>query len=247
MAGVTAAIDVLAGIDPGPGTGRRSHLADSYRAIHAHESALLARLEAGLAELGDRVTVYSRAVRRTPTVLMTFAGRPAAEVSAALATRGIHAPSSNFYGLEASRALGLGDTGGLRAGLAPYTTEDEIDRLLEALGDVLSRDGGAPSSPRSSRPCRGRRPRAASTTSRGRARGPGWPTGCATPVGGRRADASRRAPPPMSPPTRLGFQASSSAGLIVCRASTRSRNPGANRSMRDSMRSVASSVEPCGT
>jgi selenocysteine lyase/cysteine desulfurase len=83
------------------------------------------------------VTVYSRAARRTPTVLMTFAARPAAEVSAALAARGIHAPSSNFYGLEASRALGLGDTGGLRAGLAPYTTEDEIDRLLEALGDEL--------------------------------------------------------------------------------------------------------------
>jgi cysteine desulfurase family protein (TIGR01976 family) len=137
MAGVTAAIDALAGIDPGPATGRRSHLADSYRAIHEHESALLARLEAGLADLGDRVTVYSRAARRTPTVLMTFAARPAAEVSAALAARGIHAPSSNFYGLEASRALGLGDTGGLRAGLAPYTTEDEIDRLLGALGDEL--------------------------------------------------------------------------------------------------------------
>jgi len=137
MAGVTAAVDALAGIAPGAATGRRSQLADSYAAIHAHESALLARLEAGLAGFGDRVTVYSRASRRTPTVLMTFADRPAAEVSAALAERDIHAPSSNFYGLEASRALGLGDTGGLRAGLAPYTTENEIDRLLEALADIL--------------------------------------------------------------------------------------------------------------
>jgi len=137
MAGVTAAIDVLAGIEPGPATGRRSHLADSYRAIHAHESALLARLEAGLAELGDRVTVYSRAARRTPTVLMTFAALPASEVSAALAARDIHAPAGNFYGLEASRALGLGDTGGLRVGLAPYTTAAEVDRLLDALGEEL--------------------------------------------------------------------------------------------------------------
>lgn len=137
MAGVTAAIDALAAIDPGPATGRRSHLADSYRAIHAHESALLARLEAGLASLGDRVIVYSRATERTPTILMTFADRPAAEVSAALAASGIHAPSSNFYGLEASRALGLGDVGGLRVGLAPYSTEDEVDRLLDVLVEDL--------------------------------------------------------------------------------------------------------------
>ena len=31
------------------------------------------------------------------------------------------APSGNFYALEASRHLGLGDAGGLRMGLAPYT------------------------------------------------------------------------------------------------------------------------------
>jgi len=139
MAGVTAAVDAIAGLAPGAaGVSRREALAASYEAIHAHESALLARLERGLADLGDRVTVYSRAARRTPTVLMTFAGRPASEVSAALAARDIHAPSSNFYGLEASRALGLGDIGGLRVGLAPYSTEAEIDRLLAALDELLS-------------------------------------------------------------------------------------------------------------
>ncbi len=138
MAGMTAAVDVLAGLAPAPaGASRREALAASYAAIHAHESALLARLEQGLAGLGDRVTVHSCAARRTPTLLMTFDGVPAADVSAALAARDVHAPSSNFYGLEASRALGLGDAGGLRVGLAPYSTAAEIDRLLDALGDVL--------------------------------------------------------------------------------------------------------------
>jgi selenocysteine lyase/cysteine desulfurase len=33
--------------------------------------------------------------------------------------------------------LGLGDAGGLRVGLAPYTTAGEIDRLLEGLADFL--------------------------------------------------------------------------------------------------------------
>ncbi|MBN9140311.1 MAG: cysteine desulfurase-like protein [Micrococcales bacterium] len=137
MAGVTAAVGVLAALAPGAATGRRAALAASFGALHAHESALLARLEAGLAGFGERVTVWSRAARRTPTVLMTFPGRSAAEASAFLVARDVHAPAGNFYALEASRALGLGEAGGLRAGLAPYTTAAEVDRLLEGLADFL--------------------------------------------------------------------------------------------------------------
>ena len=40
------------------------------------------------------------------------------------------APSGNFYAVEASRHLGLGDAGGLRVGLAPYTNADDVERLL---------------------------------------------------------------------------------------------------------------------
>ena len=82
--------------------------------------------------------MHSRAKRRTPTVLVTFADADAADVSVALAERDINAPAGNFYAWEASHHLGLGETGGLRIGLAPYTTEDDIDRLLAALGDLLS-------------------------------------------------------------------------------------------------------------
>ncbi|AYF97915.1 cysteine desulfurase-like protein [Protaetiibacter intestinalis] len=138
MAGVTAAVEVLAAIAPGAATTRREALAASFAAVHAHESALLARLEAGIAELGDRVVVYSRAARRTPTLLLGFPGRSAEEASALLAARDVHAPASNFYALEASRALGLGDAGALRAGLAPYSTADEVDRLLDGIRAFLT-------------------------------------------------------------------------------------------------------------
>lgn len=137
MAGVTAAIEVLASLAPAPAPTRREALAAAYRVLQAHESALLTRLEAGLAEFGQRITVWSRAPRRTPTMLVTFPDRPAAEAAAFLAERGIHAPAGNFYGLEASRSLGLGDAGGLRVGLAPYTTAAEVDRLLAALAEFL--------------------------------------------------------------------------------------------------------------
>ena len=83
------------------------------------------------------VVVHSRAARRTPTLLLTFPDAVAAEVSVALAERDINAPSGNFYAWEASHHLGLGETGGLRVGLAPYSTEDEIDRLVAALAEIL--------------------------------------------------------------------------------------------------------------
>ncbi len=136
LAGTTAAIDVLAGLAPDATGSRRERLVASYSALEAHEDALLAQLEAGLAALPE-VTVRSRASRRTPTLLLTLAGRSTVEAAAFLAERGVVAPSGSFYAVEASRHLGLGDAGGLRVGLAPYTDARDVDRLLSGLEAFL--------------------------------------------------------------------------------------------------------------
>jgi len=135
MAGATAAVEFLADLTPATGS-RRERLVASLGALQGHEDALRDRLEVGLAALRG-VTVHSRAARRTPTLLVTFDGRDPAEVSAALAEHGVNAPAGSFYAYEASRVLGLGDAGGLRIGLAPYTTVDDVDRLLKSLDDAL--------------------------------------------------------------------------------------------------------------
>ena len=57
--------------------------------------------------------------------------------SGRLAERDVNAPAGHFYAIECSRHLGLGDTGGVRVGLAPYTTADDVDHLVTALTDVL--------------------------------------------------------------------------------------------------------------
>jgi selenocysteine lyase/cysteine desulfurase len=106
-------------------------------AIEAHEDRLRERIEMGLRALPG-VTVWSRAKRRTPTLLLTFEGRDAADAYRFLAERGINAPAGSFYALEASRWLGLGDTGGLRVGLAPYNDDTDVDRLLAGLGEFLA-------------------------------------------------------------------------------------------------------------
>ncbi|MFI0961189.1 cysteine desulfurase-like protein [Streptomyces sp. NPDC021080] len=136
LAGTIAAIDVLAGLAGGTAGGRRDRLRAAFEAIERHEGALRERLEAGLAALPG-VTLRSRAAERTPTLLLTFDGRAAADASVFLAARGVHAPAGSFYALEASRHLGLGDTGGLRVGLSPYNDKDDVDRLLEGLAAFL--------------------------------------------------------------------------------------------------------------
>lgn len=135
MAGTTAAVDFLAGMTGATGT-RRERLESSTKALEMHEDGLRRRIEAGLESLPG-VRIHSRAARRTPTLLVTFADRDASEISAALARHDVNAPAGSFYAQEASGRLGLGEAGGMRIGLAPYNTSGEVDRLLEVLAANL--------------------------------------------------------------------------------------------------------------
>jgi cysteine desulfurase family protein (TIGR01976 family) len=137
MAGTTAAVDFMAGISAPVGKGRRERLLSAMELIGEHEDGLRRRVEDGLAALPG-VTVWSRAELRTPTVLLTFEGRDAGDAYRYLGERGVNAPAGSFYALEASRWLGLGDEGGLRIGLAPYSNEEDVDRLLDGLGGFLT-------------------------------------------------------------------------------------------------------------
>lgn len=143
MAGTRAAVDFIATLGTEAGTdavngrgGRRERLASAYAAIDAHESGLREGIEKGLRELGG-VTVRSRAAERTPTLLLTFEGRDVADAYRALARSGVHAPAGSFYALEASRHLGLGESGGLRVGLSAYNDADDVERLLTGLAGFL--------------------------------------------------------------------------------------------------------------
>jgi cysteine desulfurase family protein (TIGR01976 family) len=134
LAGTTAAVDFLAGLTPGEGT-RRDRLHASMTAVEAHEDSLRRRMEDRLAQL-DGVVVYSRAAHRTPTLLLTVDGHSPDAVYVHLATLGVNAPASSFYAIEPSRALGLGAAGGVRLGLAPYTDDSDVDRVLAGIEEL---------------------------------------------------------------------------------------------------------------
>ena len=122
--------------DADPAASRRARIEAGMSAVHAHERALLDHLEPALRGLPG-VTMHSNARSRTPTLLFTVAGRDPQEIRGLLAERGVNAPAGHFYAIECSRHLGLGDTGGVRVGLAPYTSADDVDRLLTGLAEIL--------------------------------------------------------------------------------------------------------------
>jgi len=131
LAGTTAAVDFLADLG-GTGEHRRDRLQSSIALLEEYEDNLRADLESRLAAI-DGITLYGHAQRRTPTLLFSLAGWESTAVAAGLAERGVNAPAGSFYALEPSRHLGLGDTGAVRAGLAPYTNQSDVDRLIEAV------------------------------------------------------------------------------------------------------------------
>ncbi|HEV2781766.1 MAG TPA: cysteine desulfurase-like protein [Actinophytocola sp.] len=135
LAGTTAAVDFLAGLLPGNGS-RPDRLDASMRAMEEHETALRVRLEAGLAAIPG-VTLHGSPDRpRTPTVLFSVDGLAPETVYARLARAGVNAPAGSFYAPECARRLGLGDAGAVRAGIAPYTDESDVDRLVTGVAQL---------------------------------------------------------------------------------------------------------------
>jgi len=134
LAGTTAAVDFLAGL-ASDAPARRTRVLESMRALEEHEDRLFARLLDGLSTI-EAVTLHGSPKRRTPTALFSIAGLAPSEAYQALADRGVNAPASHFYAIEAARWIGLGDAGAVRAGLAPYTSAEDVDRLLTAVREV---------------------------------------------------------------------------------------------------------------
>lgn len=136
MAGCIAAIDFIAEMAPGDGETRRERIVNSMNALEKYEDELMEYLESSVAALPG-VTLYGRAKHRTPTIYFSFAGHKSSNIYQAMALKKVNVPASNFYALEVSRKLGLGDAGALRAGLAPYSTRDDVDRLVAGLREVI--------------------------------------------------------------------------------------------------------------
>lgn len=142
IVGAAAAVDFLAGLAggegrPAPGADRRAALAAAFSALHGRGQQLVARLWEGLGAIPG-VTLHGPppSAPRTPTVAFTVAGLASGEVAAALARRAVFVSNGDFYAATAVRRLGHADHGLVRAGCACYTTRDEVERVIEGVGEI---------------------------------------------------------------------------------------------------------------
>ncbi len=138
QAGVTAAVNHLAGLDDSATGSRRERILASMAAAEAYEQQLFGTLLGGLDAM-RHVTTYGKAARRTATAYFTVAGYTPAQVAKHLADRKINVWSGHNYAWELTGVLGIRASGSaVRAGLVHYNDESDVTRLLDAVGELGS-------------------------------------------------------------------------------------------------------------
>src|SRR5437764_1086486 len=148
IAGITAAVDYLADLgrhSDASASSRREAVLAAYSALHRHEHGLMKRLIRGLSEIPG-LTLYgisdpSRFDQRCPTVAVRIQGHTPLALAAKLGERGIFTWDGNYYALNLTERLDVEKDGGfLRIGLVHYNTEEEVDRVIEGLREIVAGD-----------------------------------------------------------------------------------------------------------
>src|SRR5580704_12725767 len=149
IAGISACVEYIADLGrrayPEAPT-RRTAIVAAFESIHRHEHALMNRLITGLSEI-PRLKIYgitdpSCFAWRCPTLAVRVINQTAEQTPLALATklgdRGFFTWDGNYYALNLTERLDVEKSGGfLRIGLVHYNTVEEVDRLLEALREIV--------------------------------------------------------------------------------------------------------------
>lgn len=142
LAGVKAAIEFIASLANNSGSSLRENIVRAMQDMYAYEHSLAGQLYRGLKEIPG-VTIYGTPVDenlRTPTVSFTMDGLTPGEVAERLGELGIYVWDGDFYAISVIKKLGLAESGGLvRIGFAPYNTEEEVSRVLNAVERIAKK------------------------------------------------------------------------------------------------------------
>jgi cysteine desulfurase family protein (TIGR01976 family) len=138
IAGVKGAIDFIASL--GEGSSRREKLANAMQTIEEYEAGLAETFRTALQDLpGVKLYAAPDGIRKTPTIAFRVEGYSTDQVCVRMLQHGFFIAAGDFYASTIAERLGIKNSGGfVRAGLAPYNTEDEVERFVTAL-EVLVR------------------------------------------------------------------------------------------------------------
>src|SRR6185369_5481877 len=135
MVGAAAAIDFLSSL--GAQSNRRENLRSVFQALHGRNARLFERLWNELTAM-PRVKVYGPPPdsARTPTIAFTIDGCTSTDAARRLSEKGLFLSHGDFYAATVITRFGLEPEGLIRAGCACYTTEEEIDRLIDGVNEI---------------------------------------------------------------------------------------------------------------
>ena len=140
IAGAAAAVDFYASLVAQAVSlrSRREQLETAFDGLRAHSSPQVRVLWDSLARI-DGVRLYgpSPDVERTPTVSFIIKNVASTEVARRLAERGLFVSHGDFYAQTVVDRLGLQPEGLVRVGCACYTSDDEVERLIEAVKEIV--------------------------------------------------------------------------------------------------------------
>ena len=118
---------------------RREALVNSFAGLRAHSAPQVLKLWEGLSSLnGIRMYGPPPHVDRTPTVSFTVKNVASTEVARRLSERGLFASHGDFYAQTVIERLGLQPEGLVRVGCACYTSDEEIERLIEGVREITN-------------------------------------------------------------------------------------------------------------
>ncbi len=138
LAGVIDYLEALADI-AGPQMAGKSAFRRAHNAQHAQETILMAPLLEWLISRNDvRLIGPQTPENRVPTISLQLA-MPGFEMAKRLAKHSIMAAGGHFYGQRTLEGLGIDpEHGVLRLSFVHYTSSEDIDRLIAALGAELA-------------------------------------------------------------------------------------------------------------
>ena len=135
MVGAAAAVEYLASL--GGGVNLRENLRNVFHETHARNLALFTRLWNALSSM-PRFRLYGPPPdsARTPTLAFTIDGSTSTDAAGRLSEKGLFLSHGDFYAYTIVERLGLQPEGFIRAGCGIYTTESEIDRLIDGVKEI---------------------------------------------------------------------------------------------------------------
>jgi selenocysteine lyase/cysteine desulfurase len=109
------------------------------KVIEEHEAALAETFRTAFGDIpGVELYTAPDGVRKTPTIAFTVQGQAPEEICLRMLEHGFFIAAGDFYASTLAEKLSIGDSGGfIRAGLAPYNTEDEVERFVQALVEIV--------------------------------------------------------------------------------------------------------------